>query len=131
MGRYTDAKDPHGNVMTRWLEAKYRINQMIKIVAHVPCPPIHIYFLNRPDVLLLQRGSGEAPAAYVQRTESILTQAFQRSPAGGTPALEAIRASLGRNASRSVLRYFMGDGTPNGCVTPSFFLLSCSVLDKL
>lgn len=114
MRRMTDAKDPSGAPMTRWWEAKYRISQMVEIMAYVPCAPIHLYFLNRRDVLLLERGGGEVPSAYIQRAEGVLTQAFQQAPAGGTPALQAIQASLSRNANRRVLRYFMGDGVPNG-----------------
>lgn len=120
----TDAKDPRGQPMARWWEAKYRICQMVELVAHVPCPPISVYFLNRSDVLLLQRMGGEAPAAFVRRAEDMLTQAFQLTPRGTTPALEAIQASFHRNPDRRVLRYFMGDGVPNGYVSPTF----CSLL---
>lgn len=114
MGRMTDARDPNGRPMNRWWEAKYRISQMIELLAYVPCPSLSVHFLNRNDILTLQREEGELPSAYVQRAEGVLSQAFGQNPSGSTPALEAIRASLDRNPGRRVLRYFMGDGTPNG-----------------
>lgn len=114
MGLMTDAKDPNGNSMNRWWEAKYRISQMIEIMAYIPCPALTVYFLNRPNVLTLQRNQGELPTQFIQRVEDILIQAFQRGPAGTTPAREAIEASLNRNYGRATLRYFLGDGVPNG-----------------
>lgn len=87
---------------------------MVELLAYVPCPPLSIYFLNRTDVLVLQRNEGESPQSYIHRAEGVLVQAFGRDPYGSTPALEAIQASLNRNPGHSVLRYFMGDGQPNG-----------------
>jgi len=87
---------------------------MVELLAYVPCPPVYIYFLNRRDVLVLQRNQGESPKSYIQRAEGVLMQAFGQDPFGSTPALEAIQSSLSRNPGRRVLRYFMGDGQPNG-----------------
>ena len=110
----TDAKDPNGMPMNRWWEAKWRISQMMELMAYVISPPVTITFLNRPNVLYLQRNDGEIPTAYIQRVEYTLTQAFRVGPSGRTPAREAIEASLSRNADKSVLRFFLGDGVPNG-----------------
>ena len=118
MGMKTDAKDPTtGKVMNRWWEAKHRISSMIELLAYVISPPIQILFLNRNDVLTLQRLDGELPQAYIQRAEGILEQTFRRGPGGTTPALEAIGDSLNRYGGKKVLRYFMGDGMPNGGAT--------------
>ncbi|KAL9180319.1 hypothetical protein ACHAXT_008289 [Thalassiosira profunda] len=115
MSMKTDAKDPvTGQLMTRWIEAKWRISQMIELLAYVVCPPITVLFLNRSDVLTLQRNSGELPQAYIDRAEGMLKEQFRRRPNGTTPAFEAIEASLNRHVGRKVLRYFMGDGLPNG-----------------
>ena len=115
---YTDAPDPitPGKKMKRWWEAKWRISQMIELLAYVPSPPIILRFLNRNDVLTIERNvaGGELPAAFVERAESILKQAFATGPSGTTPALECIRDSLDRNGDKKVLRFFMGDGVPNG-----------------
>jgi hypothetical protein len=115
MNAATDALDPvNGQKMTRWWEAKWRISQMIELLAYVPSPPIKIYFLNRNDIISVERGSGEMPSDYIQRAESLLLQAFGRNPTGSTPAREAIQASLNRNIGMKVMRYFLGDGVPNG-----------------
>jgi hypothetical protein len=115
MNAATDALDPmNGQKMSRWWEAKWRISQMIELLAFVPSPPIKIYFLNRNDIISVERGSGEMPSDYIQRAESLLLQAFGRNPTGSTPAREAIQASLNRNIGMKVMRYFLGDGVPNG-----------------
>jgi hypothetical protein len=110
----TDAKGPRGEPLTRWWEAKWRISQMIELMAYVISPPITICFLNRADVLHVARNAGESPSAYIDRAESALNAAFNVPPAGRTPALEAIDASLRRHPGQAVLRYFLGDGVPNG-----------------
>ncbi|KAL7496530.1 hypothetical protein ACHAWT_007042 [Skeletonema menzelii] len=93
----TDALDPiTGNKMSRWWEAKWRISQMIELLAYVPSPPMRIYFLNR-KVISIEKNSGELPSDYIKRAESILQGAFGRNPGGTTPAREAIEASLSRN----------------------------------
>ncbi|KAL7427841.1 hypothetical protein ACHAXM_001025 [Skeletonema potamos] len=111
----TDAYDPiTGSTMSRWWEAKWRISQMIELLAYVPSPPIRIYFLNRTDIISIEKSVGELPSHYIKRAESILLGAFRRNPSGNTPAREAIEASLSRNGSMKVMRYFLGDGVPNG-----------------
>jgi hypothetical protein len=110
----TDAKGPNGEELTRWWEAKYRIAQMIELMAYVISPPITVRFLNRPDILEIQRQDDEVPSEYIARVETLLVQAFQKGPSGTTPAREAISASIHRYQGQSVLRYFLGDGVPNG-----------------
>jgi len=111
----TDALDPiTGSKMSRWWEAKWRISQMIELLAYVPSPPIKIYFLNRSDIISIEKSVRELPSDYIKRAESILANAFGRSPGGNTPAREAIESSLCRNRSMKVMRYFLGDGVPNG-----------------
>ena len=110
----TDARGPRGEPLNRWWEAKWRISQMIELMAFVISPPITIYYLNRTDTLRLQRNAGETPAAFIERAEVALTTSFGIEPAYRTPALEAIEASLSRHPGKSVLRYFLGDGVPNG-----------------
>lgn len=116
MNASTDAMGPKGERLTRWMEAKGRISQMIELMAYVRCPRILVVtFLNRQDTLDLKRHDKEAPTAYISRVEAILVNAFQSSPAGTTPALEAIKRSMTRySQGSSVLRYFLGDGVPNG-----------------
>ena len=112
----TDAKGPNNSSMTRWWEAKDRISQMVELMAYVQAPAMYIHFLNRRDVLELRRNSQtESPKQFIARAEGILQAAFNRSPSGSTPALQAIQASLARYPSgQAVLRYFLGVGVPNG-----------------
>ena len=60
------------------------------------------------------RGAGETPGSYIERAEGTIRKEFGPPPSGTTPALDAIRASLGRHAGRATLRYFLGDGAPDG-----------------
>ena len=87
----------------------------MELIAYVPAPVFYVRFLNRSNVLELQRSAGESPQAFHQRVKSMLDLEFGKPPTATTPALEAIQASLARYPSdKSVLRYFMGDGVPNG-----------------
>lgn len=114
MNAATDAKLPNGQPMTRWQEVHQRLTQMFEIMALVPCPPVYVRFLNRPDVLDCKHPEGEPPEAYLQRVITMLNAQWQRPPAGGTPARERIAESLQRCPGQSVVRYFFGDGVPNG-----------------
>jgi len=116
MNAQTDAKGPNGESLTRWQEAKQRIEEIMEVIAHIPVAPVfYVRFLNRPDVLELKRNAGESPRAFFERAKDTLQLEFNKWPSGGTPALEAIVASLTRYpAGVSVLRYFFGDGVPNG-----------------
>ena len=117
MNAKTDAKDPQGQSMTRWQEAKQRIEEMMELIAYVPAPLFYVRFLNRTRVLELERSAGESPQAYHQRVKEMLDLEFSQLPNGSTPALRAIQNSLNRYPpDKSVLRYFLGDGVPDGGV---------------
>ena len=114
MNAPTDARGPRGESLTRWQEARYRISQMMELIAYVVSPPVVVRFLNRTDTLELKRLDNEAPKQYIQRTEMLLNETFGQSPSGLTPALQVIQASLSRYPGQATLRYFLGDGVPNG-----------------
>lgn len=117
MNAQTDARGPQGQILTRWKEAKQRIEEMMEVIAYIPVAPVfYIRFLNRTQVLELQRNAGEPPQAFVERAKDALSQEFSKYPSGTTPALEAIRASFARYppGGKAVPRYFFGDGVPNG-----------------
>lgn len=114
MNAFTDAKGPNGEVITRWQEAKFNLFRMVEVMAYVVAPPFHVRFLNKPITVLLERQKGESPEAFVVRAKNELETAFTKKPSGSTPALEAIQDSLNRYKSLRTLRYFVGDGVPNG-----------------
>eukprot|EP00977_Amphora_coffeiformis_P019371 scaffold7190_cov193-Amphora_coffeaeformis.AAC.6 len=115
MNAATDALGPNGETQTRWQEAKMRILQMMELVAYVKAPKFDVRFLNRNTLLEIERQPGEAPQVFFQRCKDMLEREFYTGPSGTTPALERIRESLGRyQGHQSCLRYFMGDGEPNG-----------------
>ena len=115
MNAPTDAVDPRTNKpLTRWQEVFQRLTQMFETVAFVPCPPIIVRFLNRATTIDARHAPGEAPEVFLQRTMGQVSQAFAQPPAGTTPAAERIGESLGRYRGQAVLRYFFGDGVPNG-----------------
>ncbi len=114
MNAPTDSKLPDGRPVTRWQEVHHRLTQMFELMVYVPCPPCYIRFLNRSDIIEAKKGDGESPQQYFNRIVQTLGQQWTRPPGGTTPALERIRESLGRCRGQSVLRYFFGDGQPNG-----------------
>lgn len=114
MSLNTDAKGPNGESLTRWIEAKLRILQMIELMSYVPHPKVEIHFLNRSNVLQLEQKPGELPTIFYERCKAVVDAEFSIFPAGSTPALECIRNSLNRYRGERVLRYFFGDGVPNG-----------------
>ena len=114
MTHCTDARGMHGESLTRWQEVQLRICQMVELVAYVKCPKIDVHFLNRSRVLQLERQRGESPQAFYERVKVLLENEFRNQPSGSTPALERIRESLQRHVGQRCLRYFMGDGVPDG-----------------
>ena len=52
--------------------------------------------------------------AFLERVTTMVESEFSVSAQGLTPALECIRESLGRHVGQNCIRYFMGDGVPNG-----------------
>lgn len=115
MGCSTDSKDANGKVMTRWSEVLQRLQQMFEVMAVLPAvPPCYIRFLNRSNVLEFRRNQGEKPDAYLHRVNQALRDVFAKPPSGSTPARERIAESLARYPGAPVLRYFFGDGVPDG-----------------
>jgi hypothetical protein len=119
MNSATDSVLPNGQPMTRWQEVHKRLITMFEVLSIVPIPPAYIRFLNRQDVIEIRRGDGEPSQAFYVRIQSLLGASFQRPPAGTTPAKERIAESLGRCQGQSMIRYFFGDGEPNGGETAS------------
>lgn len=113
MNAPTDAKGPHGEQISRWKEAMYNLFRMMEVLGHVNAPVIYVRFLNRSSVLTFQP-QNETPQEYIDRTKREIEQVFASSPSGTTPAREQIQASLSRYPNQKVLRYFFGDGVPNG-----------------
>lgn len=114
MNARTDAKGPQGENLTRWEEAKLRVLQMMELIAYVTAPKMVVRFLNRSTTLELQREKGESPSAFYERVKKMVEDEFYKRANGLTPALECIQQSLSRYPGQKALRYFMGDGVPNG-----------------
>ena len=110
----TDSKCADGSPMSRWDEVHCRLGQMFEILAFVPTPPIYVRFLNRADIVECVHANGEPPQQFLQRVMTNLGKVWAHKPAGGTPAKERIAESLARAPDKSMLRYFFGDGEPDG-----------------
>ena len=121
MNAATDATGLQGKRMTRWHEAKWRILQMMELLAYISkAPRVYVRFLNRGTFLVLERAPDESPQVFFQRVASLVEQEFAIRASGSTPALERIRESLTRYpTSQPTLRYFLGDGVPNGAAYAS------------
>jgi hypothetical protein len=115
MGCTTDSWHPNGKPMTRWEEARDRMKVMFEIMAFVVIPPITIQFLNRHDIVELSRDH-KHPHVFINEAWSAIDQVFSRGPSGGTPFYEKIAESFvnPRFVGRRTIRYFFGDGEPNG-----------------
>jgi len=109
----SDTVDLQGRSQTRWAEAQIRLKEMIEVLAYVPFNQIVVVFLNRTDVVSLQR-NGRDPKTFLADAYPQIDGVFRRSPAGTTPALEKIQKSLASNPNMSIARWFFGDGVPNG-----------------
>eukprot|EP00980_Cylindrotheca_fusiformis_P031207 scaffold25994_cov152-Cylindrotheca_fusiformis.AAC.1 len=109
----SDTTDIHGRPQTRWMEAQARLKELIEILAYVPFNQIVIVFLNRPDVVSLQRNKRD-PKSFLSDAYRQIDAAFGRPPQGTTPAMEKIQKSLLGNPGMNIARYFFGDGVPNG-----------------
>lgn len=111
----SDTVDKQGRPQTRWAEAHILLKEMIEILAHVPFNQIAIVFLNRPDVVALQR-NGRDPKTFLADAYRQIDGAFVRPPQGTTPYMEKIKKSLSSNPGMNIARWFFGDGVPNGGV---------------
>ncbi|KAL3929964.1 MAG: hypothetical protein SGBAC_011975, partial [Bacillariaceae sp.] len=109
----TDSKDSQGRIQTRWTEAKSRLKEMVEVLAYVPFNQIVVVFLNRTDVVSLQR-NGRDPKTFLADAYQQIDRVFSKSPSGTTPALEKIQKSLSGNPNMAIARWFFGDGVPNG-----------------
>jgi hypothetical protein len=114
MNMPTDTMGANGQPITRWQEVHLRLSQMIEIIACIPVPPFYIRFLNRADIMEIKKNDGETPQDFYNRAMALIGQQWAKPPGGTTPALERIRESLQRSPGVAGLRYFFGDGAPNG-----------------
>jgi len=112
----SDTVDFQGRPQTRWAEAQSRLKEMVEVLAYVPFNQIVVVFLNRTDVVSLQR-NGRDPKAFLADANQQIDRVFSRSPSGTTPALEKIQKSVSGNPGMSIARWFFGDGVPNGGIT--------------
>jgi hypothetical protein len=112
MGWDSDVTGPNNRFLTRWQEAEQRLQQMMHIMAFVPCEGIRVSFLNRPDTLEL-RHENLTPAQFQQQAYQQLNQAFRRGPSGSTPTLEALGRALNSTQAPTAI-YLLTDGVPNG-----------------
>ncbi|KAJ3323004.1 hypothetical protein HDV06_002450 [Boothiomyces sp. JEL0866] len=110
----TDCLAANGKHMSRWEEAKERLMDIIKIIAYIHTPKICIRFLNRADVIINERPPGIKPEVFVAETASHIERVFAKVPGHSTPFLKKIKKSLGSYPNQRVVRYFFGDGQPDG-----------------
>ncbi|KAJ3256720.1 hypothetical protein HK103_005215 [Boothiomyces macroporosus] len=110
----TDSQFPNGKKMTRFEEAKERLMDIIKIIAYIQTPKIYIRFLNRHNVIQHERQFGVKPETFIADIGQEIDRVFSKPPNGSTPFLEKIQESLCRYPKQRAVRYFFGDGQPNG-----------------
>ncbi|KAJ3305354.1 iron-binding protein [Kappamyces sp. JEL0829] len=90
MGSRTDSMDPvTRQPMTRWQETRFRLLEMMEILAHIPCPPINVRFLNRTMELRLVHGEAQSPEQFLHYAAQEINRVFQASPSGTTPYVQS------------------------------------------
>jgi hypothetical protein len=110
----TDSFDPQTRrPYTRWAEAQMRLKEMIEVIAYVPFQQLGIEFLNRRERINVVRGN-QSPETVKNEVFSQIDSIFRRGPSGSTPAYEKLQESLLRGQGRNIVRWFFGDGVPNG-----------------
>jgi hypothetical protein len=108
----SSGKNSSGYSQTRWEEAHNQMKTLIEMMSYVPTPEIKICFLNRADVITLQR-KGETPDIFMNNAYKSLDQVFQKKPDGRTPVLSCLKKSFESAQSQNVARYLFCDGVPN------------------
>lgn len=98
---------------TRWQEAHQRLKEMIELMAYVPLQKVVVEFLNRPDRIILIRNR-RAPRVFLAEAYRQIDTVFVRPPHGTTPAFEKMMESFQRGQGVPIVRYFLGDGQPDG-----------------
>lgn len=61
---------------------------MMEILAHIPCPPINVRFLNRTMELRLVHGEAQSPEQFLHYAAQEINRVFQASPSGTTPYVQ-------------------------------------------
>jgi len=113
MSLTSDTFDKTGRPQTRWQEAHSRLKELMEILAYVPANKIVVVFLNRVDVVSLER-QGKDPKSFLADAYRQIDAVFARPPSGTTPAWEKLQKSFLGNPNMSIARWFFGDGLPNG-----------------
>ena len=102
-------------VTIHWEEAQLRLKEMIKVLAYVPFRQIVIEFLNCRDQLILTQ-QGRTPAFVIKDAYDIIDRVFARLLDKTTPTMEKLQESLIIGQGKSIVRYFLWDGTSDGGV---------------
>jgi len=115
MWECTEIRDPATKeYMQRWKEACHRLKEMMEIMTYVPFNQIDITFLNKSDQLTLTRDGHNTPEDFLISACKEIDNLFRVKPKGNTPVLEKLRESFERGQGKSIARYLLCDGKPNG-----------------
>jgi hypothetical protein len=100
--------------MSRWKEVHLRLKTMMDILSFFPIRKILVFFLNRREIINLQRNFDETPEQFVRSIHSQIDEIFNVTPtlSDYTGVRRAVEISL--DVQENVARYFFGDGRPNG-----------------
>ncbi len=114
MNATTDTRGKDGKWMSRWQEAQMRLKQMIEVLAYVPTPPMTICFLNSKATIHLKH-KGETPEKFLEFAHKEIDRVFGKVEVKyTTPAAKRLSESIRNKKGKKVIRYFFGDGVPDG-----------------
>jgi hypothetical protein len=100
--------------LNRWQEAENRIHCHLDILSYIPTQKITFRFLNRSDVIVLDRDKNKTPEEFTRDAHEKISQAFKKLPDGVTPIYSRLKKSLSESSGKT-MHYVFSDGEP----TPS------------
>jgi len=97
--------------MTRWEEVEDRLHTMMDVLAYVPTGMIIISYLNRANVVYLDR-AGKDPTSFLQIAHTEIAKQFVTQPNGGTPIYSKLDRTF-KSTTTPTLHYLFTDGEPS------------------
>ena len=99
------------NGYTRWTNLQQRLIQLMKLLQVVPTRDVTLSFLDRREVILIQR-QGRTPEQFFAQAQQVINQAFASPPRGGTPIYANVIQML-QSARGPTAHYLFTDGIPS------------------
>lgn len=88
-----------------------RLHIFIEMLAYIPSGPITLTFLNRKDIVVLDRAS-KTPEQFAEYAHEKISALFISPPAGRTPMLQNLTQMFAQSSGKT-MHYVLTDGEPS------------------